>query len=440
MHTLGYSFKPWEQAKAIADGPAILSYVRETARENGVEGNIRFDHKVIRAEWSSAEARWTVEVQDGKGDDRARLTCDFLFVCSGYYRYDEGYSPVFPGSEAFSGPVVHPQHWPENLDYAGKRVVVIGSGATAVTLVPAMAETAEHVTMLQRSPSYVAAVPAEDPIANFARQWLPPKAAYALTRWKNVLLTMLVFNLSRRRPEWVRRFIRKEVERHAPAGFDVDTHFKPSYNPWDQRMCLVPDGDLFRALHEGRTSMVTDQIETFTQTGIKLASGAELDADVIVTATGLNLQLFGGMEVFVDGHKVEASERITYKSLMLSDVPNLAFTIGYTNASWTLKCDLTCEYVCRLLNHMDERGYAYCVPTIRDPEMETIPLLDFTSGYVTRSIHELPSQGSKPPWRLHMSYGRDILTLRHGELEDGTMEFVPASSLSPAAEPQAAIA
>jgi monooxygenase len=423
MYTLGYSFRPWSEAKAIADGPAILSYVKQTASDYGVDRKIRFNHRVVRAEWSTADARWTVEAQRTDTDETVRLTCGFLFMCSGYYRYDEGYTPDFPGIERFGGQVVHPQFWTDDVDHADKRVVVVGSGATAVTLVPAMAQTAAHVTMLQRSPSYVVSLPAEDPLANLARRLLPAKLAYAVVRWKNVLVTMLVFQLSRRRPRAMKALIRKGLENRLPPGYDIDTHFKPRYNPWDQRMCLVPDGDLFDAISDGSASVVTDRIETFTETGLRLESGAELEADLVVTATGLNLLPLGGMELSVDGRAVEIPKTMGYKGMMLSGVPNMAVAIGYTNASWTLKCDLTCEYVCRLLNHMDERGYRQCTPQNRDPSVAEEPFIDFTSGYVLRAIDTFPKQGSKAPWRLYQNYARDIVALRYGGLEDGAMVF-----------------
>jgi monooxygenase len=423
MYTLGYSFRPWAEAKAIADGPAILSYVRETARDFGVDRKIRTGHRVVRAEWSTAEARWTVEAELTGTGETVKLTCGFLFMCTGYYRYDEGYTPDFPGVERFGGRVVHPQFWTDDVEYAGKRVVVIGSGATAVTLVPAMAETAEHVTMLQRSPSYVLSLPAEDPIANLVRRVLPARAAYSVVRWKNVLLTMLVFQLSRRRPRVMKALIRKGVENRLPPGYDIDTHFKPSYNPWDQRMCLVPDGDLFDVIGDGRASVVTDRIDTFTETGLRLESGAELEADLVVTATGLNLVPLGGTALAVDGREVEIPKTMGYKGMMLSGVPNMAVALGYTNASWTLKCDLTFEYVCRLLNHMDERGYRQATPENRDPSVTEEPFIDFTSGYVLRAIEKFPRQGSKAPWRLYQNYARDIVALRYGALEDGAMVF-----------------
>jgi monooxygenase len=433
MHTLGYVFRPWTEAKAIADGPSILRYLRDTARDHRVDQKIRFNQRVVHAEWSSDDARWTVEIERGEEREKVRMTCGFLFMCSGYYRYDEGYTPEFKGIEQFGGRIIHPQHWPEDLDYAGKRVVVIGSGATAVTLVPAMAESAEHVTMLQRSPTYIASLPAEDPIANFLRRVLPVKAAYFLARWKNVFMMMLVFRLSRRRPDLVKKLIRRGVEQRLPPGYDIDTHFKPKYNPWDQRMCLVPDGDLFNAIRDGRASVVTDQIETFTKKGLKLASGGELEADVIVTATGLNLLLLGGVQLTVDGREIDLSKALTYKSMMLSGVPNMALAVGYTNASWTLKCDLTAEFVCRLLNHMDRRGYDQCLPVNSDSSVKEEPFIDFSSGYVLRAIEHFPKQGSKEPWRLHQNYPRDILTLRYGELEDGTMQFSVAGNGRPKA-------
>jgi cation diffusion facilitator CzcD-associated flavoprotein CzcO len=438
MYTLGYSFKPWREAKAIADGSSILTYVRETARENGIEQKIRFHHRVVRSEWSSAEARWTVEAERSDTGETVSITCNFLLMCSGYYRYDEGYTPELPGIERFEGTIVHPQHWTEDVEYAGKRAVVIGSGATAVTLVPAMAQRAAHVTMLQRSPSYIVSLPAEDPIANFLRRALPSRLAYSIVRWKNVLLTMLSFQLSRRRPRLVKALVRKGVQKRLPDGFDIDTHFKPRYGPWDQRLCLVPDGDLFEALSDGRASIVTDRIETFTEKGIGLTSGAELEADVIVTATGLNLLALGGMQIVVDGREIDISDTMSYKGMMLSGVPNLAIAFGYTNASWTLKADLTCEYVCRLLNHMDRHGYLECRPRERDPSMPEEPFIDFSSGYVQRSIDKFPKQGAKAPWRLHQNYALDILSLRFGSVVDEGIEFSRNGTVAALAEELAA--
>jgi monooxygenase len=423
MHTLGYRFRPWTNSKTIADGPSILEYVRQTARDGGIDRRIRFHQRAAHAEWASEEARWTVDVERTDGGEGSTLTCDYLWVCSGYYRYDEGFTPHFEDEESFAGEVVHPQHWPEDLDYAGKRVVVIGSGATAVTLVPAMAETAAQVTMLQRSPTYIASLPAEDPLATRLRRFLPPKAVYAVVRWKNVVLQTLFYQLSRRRPEVVKKLIRRGVERSLPQGYDVDRHFKPRYDPWDQRMCLVPNGDLFAAIREGRASVVTDTIDRFTERGIRLDSGEELEADVIVTATGLNLLFLGGMELVVDGDPVDLPRTMTYKGMMLSGVPNCAFTVGYTNASWTLKADLTSEYVCRLLAHMDARGYVKSVPEITDPTVVEQPLLDFTSGYVLRSLDQFPKQGSKEPWKLRQNYVFDLRAIRRGPVDDGAMQF-----------------
>jgi len=427
MHTLGYRFRPWKEAEAIADGPSILRYVNDTAREYGIDEKIRFGRKVVRAEWSSADARWTVHTEHTGTGETGTLTCSFLFGCTGYYRYDEGYSPHFEGAERFQGQIIHPQQWPEDLDYAGKRVVVIGSGATAVTLVPAMTDKAAHVTMLQRSPSYVLTVPGEDPIAKGLARVLPTRAAYRLVRWKNVGLATAVYRASRRWPERVRRLIRAQVKRQLPEGYEVDTHFKPRYDPWDQRLCIVPRGDLFAAIRRGDASVVTDQIETFTENGIKLKSGDELEADIVITATGLNLLAFGGIELEVDGRAVNVSDRMAYKGMMLSDVPNFAFAIGYTNASWTLKVDLTAEYVCRLLRQMDEHGHDVCVPHNDDPSVTEQPLLDFEAGYVLRSLDQFPKQGSKSPWKLRMNYPMDVVALRLGPVTDPGMKFKRAT-------------
>ncbi len=437
MFTLGYAFRPWREAKAIADGSSILDYIRATARDHGVEERIRYRHRVVRASWSSAESRWTVEAQRGDTGETVRLTCSFLFGCTGYYRYDEGYAPDFPGSERFAGEIVHPQHWPADLDYAGKRVVVIGSGATAVTLLPALAERAAHVTMLQRSPSYVLSLPARDPIADLLRRALPAKVAYPVVRWKNVLLSTLVFQLSRRAPRLMKALIRKGAERQLPEGYPVDVHFAPTYQPWDQRLCLVPDGDLFRTIRSGRASVVTDRIERFTERGVTLASGGELEADVIVTATGLNLLILGGLALTVDGREIDLAQTVGYKGMMFSGVPNLAVTIGYTNASWTLKGDLAAQYVCRLLNHMDAHGHRQVTPLAPDPAEGTEPFIDLASGYVLRSLHELPRQGLRAPWRLHQNYPRDVALLRHGSLEDEAITF-SAGGVAPAAPEPAA--
>ena len=417
MYTLGYRFRPWRDAEAIADGPAILSYIKETAKEFRVDEKIRYGHRVTYASWSSADARWTVESK------AARYTCNFLYLCTGYYDYENGYTPEWNGVEKFEGRMVHPQKWPEDLDYTGKRVVVIGSGATAVTLVPAMAERAEHVTMLQRSPTYIVSMPTEDAIANFLRRHLPDRAAYALTRWKNVMRQMFFYVLSKKRPGMMKRLINKGIRTELGDDYDLK-HFTPPYNPWDQRLCLVPDSNLFQVLRDGRASIVTDTIDTFTESGLKLNSGENLDADIIITATGLNLKLMAGLQLIVDGEPVDLSKTMAYKGMMYSDVPNLASAFGYTNASWTLKCDLTAEYVCRLLQYMDKHNFAQCAARRSDPSVVAAPVLDFTSGYVMRALHTLPSQGSKMPWRLYQNYIKDLSMIRYGRVDDGTMEFI----------------
>jgi cation diffusion facilitator CzcD-associated flavoprotein CzcO len=422
MYTLGYSFRPWSQAKAIADGPAILNYIRETAAAYDVDRHIRYSHKVTHASWSSEDALWTVTASRGPSGETARFTCSFLFTCSGYYNYEGGYTPDFVGTERFAGRIVHPQHWPDDLDLSGKRIVVIGSGATAVTLVPALAQTAAHVTMLQRSPSYVVSRPAEDDFANMLRRRLPARLAYAVTRWRNVLLQQFMFNMARRKPADFKKRLIGMVQAELGGDYDVETHFTPRYNPWDQRLCLVPDSDLFAAIRSGRASVVTDTIDTFTEAGLKLASGQLLEADIIVTATGLKMQILSGMAIDVDGVRVDVSKAMSYKGMMYSGVPNLATTFGYTNASWTLKADLTCNYVCRLLAYMDARGYVQATPT-RDADVEEAPFLDFTSGYVQRALDHLPRQGVKAPWKLYQNYARDLLTLRYGKLDDGTLVF-----------------
>jgi monooxygenase len=421
MYTLGYAFKPWKEAKAIADGPSIRKYVNETADEYGVRPHIRFGTHVKSADWSTEDAVWTVVAE--RGGQRVSYTANFVFMCSGYYNYAEGYTPDFPGQKDFKGQVVHPQHWPENLDYAGKTVVVIGSGATAVTLVPEMAKTAGHVTMLQRSPTYVVSRPAADAAADWLRAKLPPKLAYDLVRLKNVSLGMLFFNMARKNPEKTKERLLGMVREQLGPDYDVDTHFTPRYNPWDQRLCLVPDADLFKSIKEGSSSVVTDQIETFTEDGIRLKSGKTLKADIIVTATGLNMQLLSGMAVSVDGKPTALNETFSYKGMMFSGVPNLASSFGYTNASWTLKCDLTCEYVCRLINHMDRKGLRQATPTLTDPDMPAEPWLDFSSGYVQRGIGQFPKQGVGKEWKANQNYAKDLMALRYGSVEDGAMVF-----------------
>jgi cation diffusion facilitator CzcD-associated flavoprotein CzcO len=434
MYTLGYNFRPWKAAKAIADGPSIRAYVNDTAREAGIDRNIRFQHHVKAASWSSETARWTVEAERSDTGERVTLSCNFLAMCAGYYDYAEGHRPTWAGEARFKGRIVHPQHWPSDLDYAGKRVVVIGSGATAVTLVPEMAKEAAHVVMLQRSPTYMVSRPSEDAIAEWLKKRLPAMLAYQLTRWKNVLLGMAFFKLARSRPEKTAKRLIGMLREHLGPDYDLKTHFTPRYNPWDQRLCLVPDADMFDAIKSGKAEVVTDTIETFTETGLKLTGGRELEADVIVTATGLKLQLLSGMAVTVDGQPVEMAKTMSYKGMMYSDVPNLASWFGYTNASWTLKADLTSEYVCRLLNHMAATGTEIATPK-RESDVEELPWLDFSSGYVQRAIDSLPRQGDRKPWRLYQNYALDMVTLRFGAVDDGTMRFAKASGVASRPEP-----
>ncbi|HEX8400595.1 MAG TPA: NAD(P)/FAD-dependent oxidoreductase [Allosphingosinicella sp.] len=422
MHTLGYRFRPWTEPKAIADGATILDYIRDTAREGGIEPHIRFRHQVRSASWSSAEARWTVEVERGDTGGTVRFTANWLHLCSGYYDYEEAHAPDFAGASAFAGTIVHPQFWPDALDVSGKRVVVIGSGATAVTLVPALARRAAHVTMLQRSPSYIVSLPSADRIANGLRRLLPARLAYRLIRAKNVGLQMLFFQLARRRPGKTRERMLELIRRELGPDHDVATHFSPRYDPWDQRLCLVPDSDLFKAIRERRATVVTDEIECFTATGLKLRSGAELPADIVVTATGLKIKLLGDVRFEVDGAPTDFARTLSYKGLMFSDVPNLSYAFGYTNASWTLKADLGSAYLCRLLRHMDRRGARVAVPR-RDPNVAERPFIDFNSGYIQRAADKLPKQGATRPWRLHQNYALDLLSLRHGRVDDGVMAF-----------------
>ena len=425
MYTLGYSFRPWRQAKAIAEGGAILDYVRDTARAYGVDRWIRFGHRAVRADWSADAQRWTIEAT--RSGTPVQLSCSFLYGCSGYYDYADGYMPDYAGAEDFAGPLIHPQHWPAGLDVTGKRIVVIGSGATAVTLVPALARTAQSVTMLQRSPSYVVSLPSEDVIANGLRDRLPARLAHRLVRWKNVLLGIYFYRTARRKPDRARARIAQLAQQALGPDYDVGTHFNPTYNPWDQRLCLVPDNDLFESLRSGKARMVTDRIDRFTENGIRLGSGVELPADIVVSATGLRMQLLGGMQLCVDGKPVDPAHTMTYRGMMLSEVPNFAIAFGYVNASWTLKADLTCAYVCRLLNFMKRRGYAVCVPR-RDAEVGERPLLDFSSGYVRRSIDGFPRQGTRKPWRVYQNYLLDLMSIRFGLLRDGTLAFSRAAS------------
>lgn len=423
MYTLGYAFRPWTEKKSIADGATILKYITDTARDRDIDRHIRYSHRVKRATWSSTDTRWTLDIEKGLQRELVQITCNFFYVCSGYYNYEQGYTPDFPGTERFTGRIVHPQKWTPDIDYAGKRVVVIGSGATAVTLVPSMTDKAAHVTMLQRSPTYVVSRPAEDRLASWLNRHLPSRLAYGITRWKNVLLGMVFFRLSKRQPERVRKMIIEGVKKAVGPDCDVEKNFTPSYKPWDQRLCLVPNADLFKAIRTGKASVVTDHIETFTEKGIKLRSGQELEADVIVTATGLDLLALGGIDIVVDGKAVVMNKTMSYKGMMLAGVPNLAYVIGYTNASWTLKADLTGEYLCRLLNSMARRGFRQCTPRRKDTSVTEESWIDFSSGYIQRSLDKFPTQGNKKPWRLHQNYALDLVTLRFGPVNDGTMVF-----------------
>jgi len=423
MYTLGYAFKPWTGDKSIADGATILKYIGDAARDYGISPHIRYAYRVKRAAWSTADMRWILDVDKGLQQERVQISCSFLYICSGYYNYAQGYTPAFPGAEQFAGRIVHPQKWTPDIDYANKRVVVIGSGATAVTLVPSLADKAAHVTMLQRSPSYVLSRPAEDRLAQWMNRYLPSGLAYGITRWKNVLLGMLFFKLSKSQPERIKKMIIQGVRKSVGPACDVEKHFTPSYKPWDQRLCLVPNADLFKAIRKGKASVVTDHIERFTEKGIKLRSGGELEADVIVTATGLDLLALGGIDIVVDGTAIVMKQTMSYKGMMLAGVPNLAYVIGYTNASWTLKSDLTGEYICRLLNSMAKRGARQCTPQLTDPSIKEESWIDFSSGYIQRSLEKFPLQGNKKPWRLYQNYALDLITLRFGTVDDGTMVF-----------------
>lgn len=422
MHTLGFAFKPWVGAKAIADGPDIMAYLQETVDELALNEKIVFHRTLVAADYDSARAIWTLVIQNETTAEAETLTCNFLHLCSGYYDYGEGHAPTFKGQDIFEGQVVHQQFWPENLDYAGKRVVVIGSGATAITVVPAMAETADHVVMLQRTPAYVVELPAKDAFANRLRKWLPSGFAYAVTRWRNVLANLISYRLARRYPQRAKSYLLKEMEKHLPREY-IKQHFTPSYNPWDQRVCVVPDGDLFKAIRKKRASVVSDRIDHFTQDGILLKSGEQLSADIIVLATGLKLNVFGGAQLSLDGEPVVSGDLVTYKGMMFGGVPNLAVTTGYTNSSWTLKADLVSEYIGRLMSYMDERQYVECVPELDDPAMGRENAINFTSGYVQRASHFLPKQGDRWPWKLAQNYALDIRQLRFGKLNDGVMRF-----------------
>ena len=438
MYTLGYSFRPWDGEKSIADGASILRYIRDTAAADGTDARIRFHHRVVAAAWSTDEARWHVTAERTDTGDHVELTCGFLFSCTGYYRYDHGYLPDFPGMERFSGRIVHPQAWPEDLEVEGARIVVIGSGATAVTLVPALAERGARVTMLQRSPTYVLSLPGRDPAAHLLRRLLPAGVSGPAIRWMKALTTQAFYQASRRWPGVVKRMLRRQLERQLPPGYDVDTHFTPRYDPWDQRVCVVPDGDLFAALADGSATMVTDRIDTFTETGIRLASGAELAADIVVTATGLELLFIGGIDLSVDGQAVDVASTLTYKGMMLEGVPNLAVAIGYTNASWTLKCDLICDLVCRILDHLHSTGMAQVMPVNRDPAVEARPLLALSSGYVQRAADRMPKQGTSYPWQVYQSYLRDYRAMRLSSVDDPALVYSRPPATVEAGRPAAA--
>lgn len=423
MHTLGYSFRPWEAAKAIADGPSILQYVRETARIYGIDQKIRYQHRLCSASWSSEQGLWTVGIERGPEHESITLTTQFLFMCTGYYDYDQGFAPSWPEMETFGGRIVHPQQWPNDLDYTGKRVAVIGSGATAVTLVPAMARDAAHVTMIQRSPTYIASLPSEDGVANRLHKILPSQLAHTIVRTKNITTTMLTYTIARRFPNYVRKTILKATQTALGPDYDVAKDFSPSYNPWDQRFCLVPDGDLFEAIKAGKASITTGHIARFTPNGVQMESGEEIAADIIVTATGLRMSLMHGVRLSVDDHAVEFSQVLSYRGMMYSGVPNLVSSFGYTNASWTLKCELIAQYVSRLLNYMDRHGYSEARAVPPTGEMQTQPVVNFTSGYVQRALANLPRQGTRKPWRFFQNYARDVVNFRYSPIDDGTMKF-----------------
>ena len=421
MHTLGFRFRPWIHKKAIADGPSILKYLNETVDDYNLREKITYNQKVIASNWVSDSSIWELTVDDN--GQEISMSCNFLFLCGGYYSYDKPYMPDFPGMDEFNGRVIHPQFWDESLDYSNKKVVVIGSGATAVTLVPAIAESAKQTTMLQRSPSYVISAPAEDSWNNALNKIFPVKFTYFVIRWKNILRTIIGFYLSRKYPERIKERLINLVREELGQDFDVEKHFTPSYKPWDQRMCLVPDGDLFSAIKDNRANVVTDTIDTFTPTGILLNSGNEIEADIIISATGIELNALNDINVSVDGLKVEANRKLSYKGMMLSGVPNLAISFGYVNSSWTLRADLTCEYVCRLINTMDKEGCAACSPEEDLNALVEDDYIDFTSGYVQRALDRLPKQGKKSPWRNYQNYLLDIFYVRLFSIKDSTLRF-----------------
>jgi monooxygenase len=433
MFTLSYPFRPWRDAKAIADGPAILSYINETATAYEVDQKIRFRTQVVAADWSSAESRWTLTLEETVGGavQETTLTCNFLYACAGYFNYAEGHEPEFPGIDDFAGEVVKPQFWPEELDYTGKRVVIIGSGATAVTLVPAMAADAAHVTMLQRSPTWVGAVPAQDRVADALRAVLPALLAHGVIRSKNILRQQALYAFCQRWPRLARRLLLGLTAKALDAD-QVAEHFTPTYDPWDQRFCVLPDGDLFRVIRNGTVDVVTDHIDAFVADGIRLRSGRVLEADVVVAATGLKMLAFGGIRPSVDGAAVDPHDLFVWQGAMLTGLPNFAVAVGYTNASWTLRADLSSRLVCKVLNEMDRRGAASVVP-VPDIELEAHPLLDLSSGYIQRSLHEFPQQGHRAPWRVRQNYLIDATTTLRRDLGK-TLRFEKARASRPYAD------
>lgn len=424
MYTLGYNFKPWTNPKSIADGPDILNYIKETAKENNVTSNIHYDTKVKEAHWDTKECLWTLTCENTQTKKTTTYTCTYLHSCMGYYKYDHGFTPEFKGREKFKGKIIHPQLWPEDLDYKDKEVVVIGSGATAVTLVPAMADKVKHITMLQRSPTYVVSVPNRSLFPKKMNELLPSQVMYNINRTAHLGITVIQYALSRNQPEMMKNFFIKNAKKQLPSDYDIQKHFTPNYNPWDERLCAVPNGDLFKSIKKGKASVVTDQIDTFTKDGILLKSGKELKADIIITATGLELQLIGGIKAFIDGKQYNPSEAIVYKGMMIKDIPNFVFVFGYTNASWTLRADLVSTYFCRLINETEKSGKKIFV-TKSDRKLETKPMFDFQPGYIKRAMEAgiLPSQGNKEPWLVKQNYILEAIDMNFGSVKDSYMKF-----------------
>ncbi|GHF24096.1 cyclohexanone monooxygenase [Kordiimonas sediminis] len=423
MFTFGYRFKPWIEDNDIATADSILKYLHETVDEYDLSDKIKYNQKVTKVAWDSAKKLWVADVEDTSGGKNYQISCNFLVTGTGYYKYDQGYLPQFEGYDDFKGTIVHPQHWPEDLDYTNKRVVVIGSGATAVTLIPNMCKDTAHITMLQRSPTYMISRPAADPIAKFLRKWLPIKLAYRMTRLKNMLMGAYIFRTAKTKPEQMRAYLEGKVKEEVGPDVDVAKHFSPTYNPWDQRLCLVPDNDLFHAVRDGEASVVTDTIESFVENGIKLTSGEVLEADIIVTATGLDLQFLGGIDMFVDGEKQNPGALVSYRGMMFGNIPNMINVVGYTNASWTLKVDLTAEYLCRLLNHMKANHLEEVYPKLEDGQITSEPIVGLASNYILRKAAELPKQGTEHPWRNKDNYLADRKSIRRASFDDGILHF-----------------